>query len=504
MTLDSRRSSTALRLGSALIATLLTGCTLGPDPTVRPVAPVDENATWANAPGTTAGPVDDDHDPAPWWLAFGDPVTTELVERALGANADLAGAAARLAAAEAGLRSARSSLWPSAEASFSVARNKSSFVLPQTGRVGILSTTFSDQVSISYQVDLFGRLARTRQAAWAELLATRDAREAVEHALVAGVVRSRVAVAANAASLELARSTLESWERSAALIERRYEAGLADALDLRLARQSRESARAAVPEQEAALARSRHALDVLLGRRPGTGEPLPELAGLPALEPPPVGLPIEVLDRRPDVRASERRFQAATARVGVALANLFPSLRLTGAIGNSSSELSDLLSSETVVYNAVAGLAAPLFQGGRLRAEVAAARARADEAVADYSSTVLTALREAEDALVTDAARRASHQATVAAAEEANEGARLAWQRYERGTGPLLAFLEAERRRFSTEAQRIRARADLWTGRVDLHLALGGDWTPSETTPLASATPSNPSPPPSVSPEVSR
>lgn len=462
-----------------LAVALGTACTLGPDPTVRPETVADGAAGYVHAPEPSpaatareaAGAIDR------WWLALADPVTADLVERALAANPDLA-AAARVAQAGASLRAARGSRLPRVEASLSASRQKSSFVLPTVGRVGIFSTTLSDELSVSYQLDLFGRLARSRQAAWAELLAARADRETVLHSLVAGVVRARVAIATHRRLLELARADVESWEQSLELVERRYRNGLVGPLDVRLTRQSLAAARAAVPELELSLAQARQALDVLLARQPGTGPELPEtLPELPGLSPPPPGLPVELMERRPDLEAAEMRLSAATARVGVALAELFPNLTLTGGVGQRGNRLDDLTSSDTLVYNAVLNLLAPIFTGGRLQAGVEGARARAEEAAALYADAVLTALREVEDALVADEARHRRVEALELSAQEARAASRLAHSRYEQGTGGLLAFLEAERRRIAAENQLLAARGAVWNARIDLHLALGGAWS---------------------------
>jgi multidrug efflux system outer membrane protein len=461
----------------------LAGCALGPD-YERPWTPAADAEGYlhaaAEAATLDAAAVD------PWWRGFGDPAIAGLVEAALEANTDLKAAAARVLEARAGLRQAGARLEPEVDFSVGANRQKNSFVLPGVGRVSPIATTYSDDLSVAYQADLFGGLRRGRQAAWADLLATEAARDTVAHAVISEVVRARVRLSTLGRGADLARAIRDSWAATQKSIDRRYRSGVASALELRLARENLASAEASVVGLEQQLAQARLALDVLLGRRPGTGEaPAAQLAPLPQLAPVPVGLPAALLERRPDVRAAELRLAAATARIGVAIADLFPTLTLTGGAGRSSDVLDDLLETNALVYRAVAGVAAAIFDGGRRRAAVAAARARADEAAAGYAGAVLQALREVEDALVREAALREQLVFLEERVEEARAADRIARGRFERGVEELLGVLETERRMRAAEEALVDAQASLWNARVDLYLALGGDWTPDDGTGVA-------------------
>ena len=455
------------------ITLAVTGCTLGPD-AERPQTAADTAATFVNAQDAVTPATD----LTPWWTRFGDATTTEMVELALEHNTDLQVAAARLLEAEAAWGQSRSTLWPKVDYNLSASRTKNSFVLPEMGRRTIYSTTYSDGISVSYQVDLFGKLKRTRQAAWANLLAEEAARQTVEHSVIAGVVRARVQVATAERALEIAQDIRTSWERTLATVERRYRSGLVGAVDLHLARENLAATRAAETQIAASVKKARHGLDVLVGRRPGTGPLFPDtLPELPDLSPVPTGLPAALLDRRPDLLRSEMQLSAATYGIGAALANLYPNLTLTGSAGSSSDSLGDLLDIDSVVYNAVAGLVGPIFSGGARRAEVEAARARADAAGAAYAGVVLNALREVEDALVADDANRQRLEHNQQRLAEANSADTLARERYSRGVEPFLKVLETERRMRSAEEALITTRADTWNTRIDLFLALGGDWS---------------------------
>jgi NodT family efflux transporter outer membrane factor (OMF) lipoprotein len=473
-----------------LLSVALGGCRLGPEPGERPNTAADLAASYVSVESTPETLAI-----GRWWEKLGDPEIQGLVEQALQANPDLRAAAARVLAADASRRAAHGARFPQANLSANASRSKNSISLPQLGRVSVYSTTYSADLGISYAVDLFGRLARTEQAAWAELLAAEDSRLTVWHSLVAAVVRSRVAMATLEWRLENARATEASWRESLGLVERRYRSGLLDPLDVALTRQSLAVSEAVVFGLQMALRQNRHAMDVLLGRQPGTGEKIPAtLPDLPGAQLPPAGLPAELLERRPDLRVAEQQLAAATARVGVAMADLFPSLTLTGSAGSRSDGVSDLLSSETLVYNAVAGLLAPIFSAGRLRAQVDVSEARMEEAAERYASAVLVALREVEDALVREEGLRETIEALGTAAVESRIGAEIALARYERGTAGLLTRLESQRRRFASEDALLVARGDLWNARIDLHLALGGDWQESEneikneSLPMAEAT----------------
>ena len=272
------------------LATLIVaaGCTLGPKPE-RPTTAADLSGTYVYAPETEQ---EDFPDVTPWWREFGDQTTTELVELALANNTDLRAAAARVLEAEASLRRAGGARLPQVGYGVNGSKQQISFVLPQIGRQTIDSTTYSYSFNVSWQADLFGRLKRTQQSAWASLLAEEAAREAVVHSVVASVVRARVLVATAAWALDINKQITASWESTTRTVERRYRAGIAGAVELHLARENLASARASEAVIAGQLEQARLALDVLVGRRPGSAEMLPDtMPMLPSLESVPLGLP---------------------------------------------------------------------------------------------------------------------------------------------------------------------------------------------------------------------
>ncbi len=448
------------------------GCTVGPEPE-RPQTAADVSETYAHAPDAEPAALPEI---SPWWREFGDQTTTELVEYALENNLDLQAAAARVLEAEANLRRAGGARLPQVGYGAGATKQQMSFVLPNIGRQTIESTTYSYNFNIGWQADLFGRLKRTQQSTWASLLAQESAREAVLHSVVASVVRARVLVATAAWALDINRQVTASWESTTRTVERRYRAGISGAVELHLARENLASARASEAVIEAQLEQARLALDVLVGRRPGSSKMLPgTLPQLPALDPVPLGLPADLLDRRPDLRQAEMQLEAATFGVGAAVASLYPDLSLTGSIGGSADAINDFNISD-FVYNIVANLAGPIFTGGQRRADVDAARARAEQAAAGYAGSVLNALREVEEALVLGDSTVENFNLTTVRVAEARAADRIAKQRYQRGVETLLTVLETERRLRLAEQAIIASTASVWNARIALFLALGGDW----------------------------
>ena len=277
-------------------------------------------------------------------------------------------------------------------------------------------------------------------------------------------------------ALDINRQITASWESTTRTVERRYRAGISGAVELHLARENLASARASEAVIEAQLEQARLALDVLVGRRPGGAEMLPNtLPQLPSLDPVPLGLPAALLDRRPDLRQAEMQLAASTFGVGAAIANLYPDLSLTGSVGGNADAINDLNFSD-LVYNIIANLTGPIFTGGQRRADVDAARARAEQAAAGYAGAVLNALREVEEALVLSESTVEAFNLTTERVGEARAADRIAKQRYQRGVESLLTVLETERRLRLAEQAIITSTAEVWNARIALFLALGGDW----------------------------
>jgi NodT family efflux transporter outer membrane factor (OMF) lipoprotein len=418
-----------------------------------------------------------------WWERFGDPTTAVLVNEALKNNYSLKAAAARVLQAQAGLAEIRGLQLPDVTYGLNRERSKRSFNFGGLGgRFSVMSTTWSQDISVIYILDLFGKLKRSERAAWAEMLAAEANEQALINSMIATVINARVNVATIQRRLDIALANTESRQKTLEIVERRYGQGLVGPVDIRLARENLAASKSLEPVIELSLITARHALDVLLARRPGSSDELPRtLADLPDLEPVPIGLPASLLDRRPDVRAAEFSLRAANERIGVSIAQLYPDLTLTGTYGFSADTIEEIFQQdETEMYSAISRLAQPIFKGGQIRAQIDAAEARFAELAANYAGTVLTAMREVEDALVSEQVLQSQLEYVRVRLREAKAAESLSKQRYQRGVEGILTVLESERRRRMAEEELTILTGRLWTTRVNLFLALGGDWNYQE------------------------
>jgi len=489
-----RRWALGWGLGAAI---MLSGCMVGPD-YERPETPADTATRFLHAELQRS----DANDAMPmdrWWEHFGDSVTRDLVREALASNHDLRATAARVLQAQATLAESRGRLWP--EVSYGLTRNrsKSYFDLGEGGQALVitdpntgaplfelggfggafspLTTTWSQNISVSYLVDFWGKLRRAKRASWADMLAAEANRQALVNSTVATVIQARIDIATAQRRLALAQANTESRQQTFDITERRYRGGLVGPVDVRLAAANLEQSRAQESEAQLSLARARSALDVLLGRQPGASERLPQtLPDLPELTPVPVGVPAALLDRRPDVRAAEFSLWAANERIGASIAQLYPDLTLTGSYGASGSEWENIWDRDFEVYSAITNLAAPIWKGGQIRAQIQAAKARYEEQAAAYAGTVLRAMQEVEDALASEQWLHVQIKQRSRQFEESKAAEELSRRRYERGVESLLTVLEAERNRRIAEETLTILKGQIWATRVNLHLALGGDW----------------------------
>jgi multidrug efflux system outer membrane protein len=422
---------------------------------------------------------------ASWWQAFGDPVLTDLIDRALAANPNVDVAGARLRQARAAVIVAGSSLLPTLDASGSGGRSETlngggSFTDPNTGAVfssgGGGRTTFQGGLNAAYEVDIFGGNRRSVEAARA------DAGNAVANLHAAQLsVASDTAIyyiaARNAqARLAIAKANLAYQAETVEIVGWRVQAGLVSSLDLEQARALRAQTEASIPALETNYVSAVNRLAILLGQAPGSVTALIDPVKPVPLAPDFVatGLPADLLQRRPDLAAAERTLAAATARIGVAEADLYPALRLTGSLTGSGASLGSV--TDTVIGNLIGSISAPIFQGGRLRAQVESARGNAAAALGTYRAAVLTALEDVENALTSNrnAGRRES---SLVLAEEASRNATLyARSQYRAGLIDFQQLLEAERSLLSSQDSRASARADRATASVQLYRALGGGW----------------------------
>lgn len=459
----------------------ISGCAVGPDyerPELRAPIP-DEWTEHANSPSLNAALPDSNSDHWLWWTAFGDSTLNELVAEALAYNDDLATAAARVLEARALYGGARSTRWPTFEVGGTVARSKVS--LPATQfPVSPYNNFFDVNGTLRYEADLWGKLSRGRESALATLIASEQDRRAVAQQLIAQVVRTWLAVQELELQVVLTTQTITSFQESLTTVQDRYQRGLVPALDVHLASQNLVTAQAAKPAFQENLSVARRALEILVGRFPD-GRILVSDGGPPTvmptpLPPVPAGLPADLLNRRPDLQAAEMRLHAAVARIGESKAALYPRINLTATGGTKSLELSELATPSTNVWSLAANLFMPLLNRGATQAQIKAATARAEQAVAIYRKAVLTAFAEVGDALDRDFFESRQEVLLTESAQHARRAVSLAQDRYRRGLDNLLVTLESQRRLFTAESRLLTTQRIRRTARIDLIQALGGPW----------------------------
>ncbi len=450
---------------------LATGCARKP-PAVAHETQLSLPGRWLAAEASMQAPDDS------WWRQFGDQQLDEAVARALEHNRDLRAAAARLQAAELESRIAGADLLPALSTSFNSTRRRQNFLgfpIPGAER-RVLATTFTTlgvAINVSWEADLWGRIKAGEVAALARADAQEASVGAAQLSLAGQVSKAWLALAETSQQIVLARQTVQSYERSADWIGLRYRSGLRPSLDWRLALSSLASARALLAQRLEQRERLSRQLQVLMGDYPSGTPATPQL--LPELPPPiPVGLPAQILSRRPDLVATERLLLAADASIAQNRAALYPSLSLTGSGGTSSGSLLDLLDGDFGVWSLVGGLLQPVFQGGRLRNNVELSRARSEEALQTWAGAVLRALAEVETALAADQFLEQRLASREEASSQVRAALELAEGRYRRGVGDVLTVLEAQRRSLESDTLLLTLRRLRLDNRVDLHLALGG------------------------------
>lgn len=461
------------------VALLVSGCG-ATRPVEAPAIQVDVPARWVAGPAPLPGAVGEL--PASvgelWWQEFADSTLDRLVREALTRNHDLEAMAARLDASAARARIAGADQLPSLDASVNASRRKQNFIgLPVPGREGGVLTSHASSFGLSlnaaWEVDLWGRIRAGKVAALADVEAAEADLEAFRLSLAAQTARSWFAATEALLQLRLAEETAASYQRTSQWVRERYERGLRSSLDFRLALSNLASAEAAVSLRRLDYENAVRALEILVGRYPAaelaTADDLP-----PVTAPVPPGLPSDLLRRRPDLVAAERRLVAADARLAQSWRAQFPRLSLTGSAGTASTELEDILDRNFSVWSLVANLAQPLFQGGRLRAGVKLSEAQVRETLAGYASLLLRAYSEVESALAAEKFLEERERKLEEATEQSLAARRLAEDRYRSGLEAYVTVLESQRQALLAESQLLRVRRSRLETRVNLFLALGG------------------------------
>ena len=469
-----------MRMTSMTVLVLLAGCTVGPD-----YVPPQESApaVWAAEP--VEGLTPDAEILTEWWTTFGDPLLTRLIERAASSNHDLRAAEARVRQARALYRVARSRGLPSAGTEAGYTRHgiseEGAGIAPVAVEQGLVDREedfFEVGFDASWELDVFGGVRRSRQAATARAEAAEEDRRDVLRTVLAEVARGYVELRGAQRRLEVARDNLRIQQQSLELVENKVETGLARPLELEQARAQLASTRSAIPGFQAQVRAGAHRLGVLVGSEPGTLiEELEAARAVPA--PPeavPVGLPSDLLRRRSDVRRAERQLAAAVADVGVAVSDLYPRFLLAGAAGREAGSASDLGTGSAGTWFIAPRVTLPIFQGGRIRANIRASEARHEQALARWEQSVLLAIEESETALVRYTRERERSRGLAEAAAAGRRAVELAEVLYSRGLSDYLVVLDAQRTLNDVEDRLAVSETAVATGLVRIYKALGGGW----------------------------
>jgi multidrug efflux system outer membrane protein len=448
----------------------LSGCTMvGPD-YVRPA--VDSPEDWRVDYAAAADVAN-----TRWWEQFDDPVLTQLIDTALRENKDVRIAAARVEEFAARVDISRSGFYPQIGYNGQASRNQAS----REAFGGVPSgsdrsyNNYGATLNAGWEIDLWGRIRRATEASRAELLAQEDNRRTVILSLVSAVANTYVTLRQFDRQLEVSEETLATRAEALRLFEMKFKGGVISELELAQVKVEYEQAAAAIPPIEQQIALTENALSVLLGHNPGNisrGRSIDALV-LPAV---PAGAPSSLLANRPDILAAEQNLVAANARIGVARAQYFPTISLTGLFGYVSEELDNLLQSSANVWSLGGSALGPIFTGGAITGQVRASEAVQRQSLTAYLQTVQTAFRDVDDALIRVQKSRERLAAEGRRVQALDDYARLAKLRYDEGYASYIEVLDAQRSLFDAQLQYITVRGDVYTSLVNTYKAMGGGW----------------------------
>ncbi len=455
---------------ATVLSTVVAGCAAGPNyhrPAVQTPSTFRELNENSQVQAQAASYAD-----LPWWQVFQDSQLQELIRTALKQNYDLQIATERINAARAQLAITRSNLFPQVQGNGNFSGGKESN----------FQTTFNFltfTADAAFQLDLFGKLRRATEASRAQLLATEDAKQTVVLTLVSDVANDYFALRALDLQLEITHGTVEAQEDAVRLTNLRLDHGVATKLDVLQAQQVLDTANAEIPDLERQVAQEENAISILLGNYPQAvprGKPLVEQP-LPPEVPP--GLPSTLMERRPDIREAEQNLVAANAEIGVAKAEFFPQISLTGSGGGAfgrSSAFSSLMSSQIATWSYGAQVSQPIFTGGALRGNLRLAESQHQQALIAYKQAIQQAFTDVSDGLI---GYQKFHEVRVrqeASVADLQESVRLSNMRYKGGTTTYLEVLDGQRSLFSAELTLAQARGSEYLSLVQLYRALGGGW----------------------------
>lgn len=458
---------------------LLAGCTVGPG--YHPPA-VKTPAQWASP--LAGGETTNSGSAVFWWKNFHDPELDSLMERAVQSNFDVQIATARVREARAQYRLAAADFSPRVDVSGSYERQRQSMNQPVLGSIPLPANipfennVFQAGFDAAWEIDVFGGTRRATEAARAEIAAAEFGRRDTIVTLLGEVARNYVEARGSQRQLAIARDNIKAQQEILALTQDRYKHGVTSDLDVQQASTLLAITQAEVPTLESSLQTSLHHLGVLLGQPPGAL--LAELsasAPIPAAPPQvPVGLPSQLLQRRPDVQEAERQLAAATAQIGVATADLYPKFSLTGAYGYEGVSASDWFTGSSKFWSLGPTVQWNIFDAGRIRANIKIQNARQEQALANYEKTMLASFEDVENALVGYAKEEVRRRSLADAVKSSQESSHLADQLYSKGLADFVNVLDAERSLYQAQDQLVQSERDVIVNLIKLYKALGGGW----------------------------
>jgi multidrug efflux system outer membrane protein len=451
---------------------LFAGCMVGPD-YKRPTLPMPDSYRFDEAAAK-------DTANSAWWGQFDDPVLNELIRIALQENKDVRIAAARVEQFLGQYGTTRAALFPQVYAGGSASRQQASQItgpapLENAGNANRVYSNYEIYLNASWEIDFWGKLRRATEAARANLLGSEESRRAVVLTLVTAVAGAYVNLRDLDKQLEIAKQTAKVREDSYKLFKLRFEGGIISELELSQVKSEYEEALSRIPFYEKFIAQQENALSVLLGRNPGPiprGKSIDDLL-LPAV---PAGLPSDVLGNRPDIRQAEENLIAANANIGVAKAQYFPTISLTGLLGFASNDLSRLFTGAAGAWGFGVPVSMPIFTAGAIAGQVKASEAVQQQLLFRYQQAIQSAFREVDDALVDQKRSREQLQAQGEQVGTLRQYARIARLRFDEGYTSYLEVLDAERSLFNAQLAYTQTQGVIFQSLVNVYKAMGGGW----------------------------
>jgi len=459
---------------SLSLAILVAGCMVGPK-LEKPVVGSEEQFRFDSIPGDSIINL-------AWWKLYNDPMLDTLIYTALEYNRDVLTAMSRIEQAYAVLGASKADLWPAFGYDLSA-----TYAQPDAAGGGAdPGAYYAITPSVYWELDFWGKVRRANQAAMAEIAASEEALRLVQVSLIAAVADGYFQLLDFDKRLEISRRTWETRKESVWIIEQRFEHGTVPEIDLNQAQQQEAVAAVAIPVYVRGVAHTENYLSILVGQNPRELErgELDDRTLPPDI---PVGLPSELLMRRPDIVQAEQNFYAETARIGVAQAMRFPSFSITGALGVASGDLSSLLSGDAFVYSIGGSILGPIFNWGKNKRRVEIQKEVAEQALYRYEMTVLNAFREVDDALIDIHTYSEEADSRLRQRDAAINAADLSRARYDGGQTAYLEVLDTERSMFTAELEAAAVRRNQLSAYIYLYKALGGGWITEEEADAAAA-----------------